>query len=196
MDRYASGDAAQHGRAPQQALGRNDDAVGTFSFSQPVYAVDENGPYADITVIRDKRSVRLNAKLGEVSRPRIEGGPHMKVWGVNFFRMEDGKVRERWGQFDVLGMVQQLGLAPTAVAATASSSVPPATTAPTTDTHTAANSQTRPAPAAATRRPRRVVGCWSQSSRCHLRRRRAAGNTRTPRVGTITALGLRRGRAA
>lgn len=30
----------------------NDDAVGTFSFSQPVYAVDENGPYADIIVVR------------------------------------------------------------------------------------------------------------------------------------------------
>lgn len=30
----------------------NDDAVGTFSFSQFEYAVDENGPYADITVIR------------------------------------------------------------------------------------------------------------------------------------------------
>jgi steroid delta-isomerase-like uncharacterized protein len=39
-------------------------------------------------------------------------GKSMKVWGVNFFRMEDGKVRERWGQFDVLGMVSQLGLAP------------------------------------------------------------------------------------
>lgn len=39
-------------------------------------------------------------------------GKSMKVWGVNFFRMQDGKVRERWGQFDVLGMVQQLGLAP------------------------------------------------------------------------------------
>ncbi len=31
---------------------QNDDAVGTFSFSQPTYNVDENGPYADITVIR------------------------------------------------------------------------------------------------------------------------------------------------
>jgi steroid delta-isomerase-like uncharacterized protein len=39
-------------------------------------------------------------------------GKRMEVWGVNFFRMEDGKVRERWGQFDVLTMMQQLGLAP------------------------------------------------------------------------------------
>jgi uncharacterized delta-60 repeat protein len=31
---------------------QNDDAAGTFSFSQPIYNVDENGPYADITVVR------------------------------------------------------------------------------------------------------------------------------------------------
>lgn len=31
---------------------QNDDAVGAFSFSQAVYSVDENGPYADIIVVR------------------------------------------------------------------------------------------------------------------------------------------------
>jgi predicted ester cyclase len=36
----------------------------------------------------------------------------MRVWGVNFFKMRDGKTAERWGQFDVLTMMQQLGLAP------------------------------------------------------------------------------------
>jgi predicted ester cyclase len=39
-------------------------------------------------------------------------GRMMRVWGVNFFRMEDDKIIERWGQFDVLTMMQQLGLAP------------------------------------------------------------------------------------
>jgi predicted ester cyclase len=39
-------------------------------------------------------------------------GRRMRVWGVNFFRMEDDKIIERWGQFDVLTMMQQLGLAP------------------------------------------------------------------------------------
>jgi predicted ester cyclase len=39
-------------------------------------------------------------------------GRMMRVWGVNFFRMQDGKIIERWGQFDVLGLMQQLGLAP------------------------------------------------------------------------------------
>ena len=39
-------------------------------------------------------------------------GRKMRVWGVNFFRMRDGLISERWGQFDVLSMMQQLGLAP------------------------------------------------------------------------------------
>mgnify|MGYP003693826813 CR=1 FL=1 len=38
-------------------------------------------------------------------------GRRMRVWGVNFFRMEGDKIAERWGQFDVLTMMQQLGLA-------------------------------------------------------------------------------------
>ena len=39
-------------------------------------------------------------------------GRPMRVWGVNFFKMRDGMIAERWGQFDVLSMMQQLGLAP------------------------------------------------------------------------------------
>ena len=39
-------------------------------------------------------------------------GRRMRVWGVNFFKMRDDLISERWGQFDVLSMMQQLGLAP------------------------------------------------------------------------------------
>jgi predicted ester cyclase len=39
-------------------------------------------------------------------------GRRFRVWGVNFFKMRDGLIAERWGQFDVLSMMQQLGLAP------------------------------------------------------------------------------------
>ena len=41
-------------------------------------------------------------------------GNGMRVLGINFFRFEDGQIIERWGQFDVLSMMQQLGLAPVA----------------------------------------------------------------------------------
>lgn len=39
-------------------------------------------------------------------------GKKMAVRGINFFRLKDGQIVERWGQFDVLGLMQQLGLAP------------------------------------------------------------------------------------
>jgi steroid delta-isomerase-like uncharacterized protein len=39
-------------------------------------------------------------------------GKRASVWGINFFRFENDKIVERWGQFDVLGMMQQFGLAP------------------------------------------------------------------------------------
>ena len=40
-------------------------------------------------------------------------GRRMRVWGVNFFKHDDqGQIAERWGQFDVLTMMQQLGVAP------------------------------------------------------------------------------------
>jgi steroid delta-isomerase-like uncharacterized protein len=39
-------------------------------------------------------------------------GRKMEVRGINFFRLKDGQIIERWGQFDVLTMMQQLGLAP------------------------------------------------------------------------------------
>jgi predicted ester cyclase len=44
--------------------------------------------------------------------PPAGEGNKMRVKGINFFRLENGMIVERWGQFDVLTMMQQLGLAP------------------------------------------------------------------------------------
>ena len=32
--------------------------------------------------------------------------------GVSVFRIENGKIVERWGNMDILGLIQQLGAAP------------------------------------------------------------------------------------
>lgn len=39
-------------------------------------------------------------------------GKTLTLPGINVFRVDDGRIVERWGQVDVLGMLQQLGLAP------------------------------------------------------------------------------------
>ena len=39
-------------------------------------------------------------------------GKKVSVIGINEFHLENGKIVERWGVFDVLGMMQQLGMIP------------------------------------------------------------------------------------
>lgn len=40
------------------------------------------------------------------------GGQRIRVEGMNFYRLEDGRVTDIWTQFDGLGMMQQLGAIP------------------------------------------------------------------------------------
>lgn len=41
-------------------------------------------------------------------------GQHVVMPGINIFRITNGKIVERWGQLDQLGLLQQLGLLPAA----------------------------------------------------------------------------------
>src|SRR5918994_1621868 len=98
------------------------------------FAVEQSGPEALIDAVSHfregfpdfhDRMVLMVAEndfvcyLGEISGTQTgelfgqaPTGNRMRVLGINFFRFEDGKIIERWGQFDVLSMMQQLGLAP------------------------------------------------------------------------------------
>jgi len=40
-------------------------------------------------------------------------GKTIQVSGINFYRLENGKIAEEWEQTDSLGMLQQLGMLPT-----------------------------------------------------------------------------------
>ncbi len=46
-------------------------------------------------------------------------GHDVVLRGVNIFRIANGKITERWGRLDDLGLLQQLGLAPQSMAAAA-----------------------------------------------------------------------------
>jgi predicted ester cyclase len=39
-------------------------------------------------------------------------GETITLHGINIFRIADGKIVERWGQLDQLGLLHQLGLTP------------------------------------------------------------------------------------
>jgi hypothetical protein len=39
-------------------------------------------------------------------------GREVRLRGVNIFRIADGKIVERWGRLDDIGLLQQLGLSP------------------------------------------------------------------------------------
>jgi steroid delta-isomerase-like uncharacterized protein len=39
-------------------------------------------------------------------------GRQADIWGVTFLRFENGKVAEQWNGWDMLGLMQQLGVAP------------------------------------------------------------------------------------
>jgi steroid delta-isomerase-like uncharacterized protein len=41
-------------------------------------------------------------------------GKTITLRGINIFRIEHGRITERWGRLDQLGVLQQLGLAPSA----------------------------------------------------------------------------------
>ena len=47
-------------------------------------------------------------------------GREIVLRGVNIFRIADGRIVERWGRLDHLGLLQQLGLAPQPTAVTQS----------------------------------------------------------------------------
>jgi hypothetical protein len=48
----------------------------------------------------------------EVARELAETGKQVKVTGIFIDRIVDGKIVESWGEYDALGMLQQLGALP------------------------------------------------------------------------------------
>ena len=55
------------------------------------------------------RSITLGTHTGAfMGHPPT--GRRFHAGGIDVFRIAEGKLVERWGQFDTLGMLQQLGL--------------------------------------------------------------------------------------
>src|SRR5262249_2912827 len=69
----------------------------------------------ELVLVEGDRAAYLGMISGVQTGPMFGFDPkerRMRVWGINIFALRDGLISERWGQFDVLTMMMQLGLAP------------------------------------------------------------------------------------
>ena len=68
-------------------------------------------------VAEGDRVVYLGRITGTHTAKFFQFGPTgnaVNILGINDFRMRDGKIIERWGIFDVLAMMRQMGIIPAA----------------------------------------------------------------------------------
>jgi predicted SnoaL-like aldol condensation-catalyzing enzyme len=66
-------------------------------------------------VAEGDRVVYVGRITGTHTRPFFDFAPTGKkvsVLGINDFRLANGRIVERWGIFDVMGMMQQMGVIP------------------------------------------------------------------------------------
>ena len=84
--------------------------VGAFRAAFPDLRVKNE----DVITEGDKVVVRWTARGTHsgalMNIPRT--GRQVRLKGVDILRVEGGRIVERWGEFDALGMLQQLGVLP------------------------------------------------------------------------------------
>jgi steroid delta-isomerase-like uncharacterized protein len=77
------------------------------------------------TMVADEDSIAFAYTLTGTQNGPLEGlaptGRKVKIRGLQISKFKDGKMVERWGSSDELGMLQQLGAAPTGKARSAKS---------------------------------------------------------------------------
>lgn len=68
----------------------------------------------DVIAEGDKLAVRWNAEATHTGELMgiAPTGKHVRLRGIEILRIRDGRIVERWGEFDAMGMMQQLGVIP------------------------------------------------------------------------------------
>jgi steroid delta-isomerase-like uncharacterized protein len=112
LDAVIARDAVDHNPVPGMKQGlegiKAAFADGRVAFPDMVVTVE------DVLAEGDKAACRL--RLRATHRGAFQGVPPsgkvVTQTGIDILRFEDGKLVERWGQFDDLGLLAQLGLVP------------------------------------------------------------------------------------
>ena len=112
LDEVIAPDALDHNPAPGMKQGLEGIKAafgeGRLAFPDLVFTVE------DVIAEGDKAACRLSTRA--THRGTFQGvpatGKQVKQTGIDILRFAGGKVVERWGEFDGLGLLAQLGLVP------------------------------------------------------------------------------------
>ena len=116
VDRYLTADFVNHNPT---FPGQPSDGESMRSASEVIRTAfpDWHSDIEDLIAVGDKVVERFTAS--GTHQAEIMGvaptGRTVTLPGINIFRLENGKIVERWGQLDMLGFMQQLEAVPAAV---------------------------------------------------------------------------------
>ncbi len=112
LDEVVAPDAVDHNPVPGQAPGR-DGIKKAFAEGRDAFP-DMRMSVQDMVAEGDKVACRIVTRM--THRADFQGipatGKQVTMSGIDILRFVNGKIAERWGEFDNLGMMQQLGAVP------------------------------------------------------------------------------------
>jgi len=114
-DEAVSADFDDHPPTRFFDVGRTGPAALTEAAGSFRSAIPDFHDTPELVLVEGDRAAYLGMISGVQTGPMFGFEPknkRMRVWGINIFAIKDGLISERWGQFDVLTMMQQLGVAP------------------------------------------------------------------------------------
>lgn len=108
-DEILAPDFVDHDPVPGQGAGLDGyrEMVGAFRAAFPDLRVQNE----DVIVEEDKVVLRWTAR-GTHKGPLMDippTGKEVTLKGIDILRVDSGRIAERWGEFDALGMLSQLG---------------------------------------------------------------------------------------
>ena len=112
LDEVLAPDAVDHNPAPGMKPGREgiEAAFAELRLAFPDLAFTVE----DVIAEGDKAACRLSSRAthGGTFQGLPPSGKQVRQTGIDILRFAHGKVVERWGEFDTLGLLAQLGLSP------------------------------------------------------------------------------------
>jgi steroid delta-isomerase-like uncharacterized protein len=112
LDQVLSADAVDHNPNPGQAPGLEGvkQVFGQFGAAFPDFTLIVEDMIAEGDKVVSRLTVRATHKGDFQGIPAT--GKMVTQTGIDILRIAGGKVVERWGEFDNLGLLQQLGVVP------------------------------------------------------------------------------------